>query len=64
MGFGPRFQKARTGGMAVTSSCRVSRGGVDYAFVFNTQHFTESGDPLEAFTDELDSLFTTVKLPR
>jgi CubicO group peptidase (beta-lactamase class C family) len=63
-GLGPRVQAARTGAMAGTSSRGESRGdGVDYAFVFNTRHFIESGDPLKAFTDELESLFNTVKLP-
>jgi hypothetical protein len=43
-GLGPRVQNARTGAMAGTSSRAESRsGGVDYAFVFNTRHFTESG---------------------
>jgi CubicO group peptidase (beta-lactamase class C family) len=60
---GPRMQGVRTGAMAGTTSRAESRGGVDYAFIFNTRHFTQSGDPLKAFSAELESLFNTVKLP-
>lgn len=55
---------ARSGGMAGVSSLMASRtDDVDYAYIFNTRHFAQSGDPLGDFGKQLEHLFETVPLP-
>jgi CubicO group peptidase (beta-lactamase class C family) len=55
---------ARSGGMAGVSSLMTSRmDDVDYAYIFNTRHFAQSGDPLGDFNKQLEYLFKTVPIP-
>jgi CubicO group peptidase (beta-lactamase class C family) len=60
-GLGPRVPSTRTGGMAGTNSLVCSRSdGIDYAFVFNTNH----NAPLvvDDIAHTLDQLFATVPI--
>jgi len=64
-GMGPRaVSPGRSGGMAGVSSHMESRDGdVDYAYIFNTRHFTQPGDPLGDFQTRLNALFAKTKIP-
>ena len=64
-GIGPRsVSPGRTGGMAGVSSRMESRADdTDFAYIFNTRSFVQSGDPLDDFHTKLSNVFATVNIP-